>query len=163
MSEQKINESTLSVKERVAKVKHETKVDKGVLTFEDKNSYLDGLTEEQKASIQFTKSYDEEFIAGATLAVGELAIEEFGKNKELEHVNAKFKTVGRDEINIRVDRKRENVNPMNREQTIVKYANVSVDHKRVATNKNAGQLKEVQKHLNESAASKLAAEALSEA
>ena len=131
--------------------------------FIDKTGYLDGLTEEQQASILFTKEHDEQFIAGAAAATGDLAIAAFEADPALERVEGKFHTIGRDYVTVRIDRMTESFNPRNREEKIVKYGKLSIDHHRAATNKNSGQLGHVQKELNTTAASRLAAEALAEA
>jgi hypothetical protein len=159
MSEKQLNEEVQAIKDAILASKPKWEDGK----FEDKDHYLNGLTKEQQESIAFTKAHDEAFIAGAAAAVGELAVKEFEKNSAVDRLEAKFKTVGRDHVMVRVDRRSESVNPRNREEKIVKYGKLTIDHRRQASNKNAGQLGIVQQQLHESAATKLAKDALANA
>jgi hypothetical protein len=115
------------------------KTGQGLATEDLFNSTLpEGLTPEIAKALD---NHTTNFIAGGTLAFGELAVEAMKGNKKLEAAQIEIPMVGRNAMSVSVERQQEFVNHMSEDkEKVTKFGLVktSVD---IRGAKNAGELK----------------------
>lgn len=80
------------------------------------NTLPEGITESQIKAVQ---QHNSTFFPAMTMAVGEVAINAFKKNKDLESVEAKAKLVSRDAYEVTIKREQEQRNPHDGSKTTV--------------------------------------------
>lgn len=147
------------VKDLAEALKKDLTVNKDGTTEVAADTYIknmpEGVTEEMAKAVQ---SYNTNFIAAATLAVGETSIPVMKKNKDLERVSAVFPTIGKDNVSVVFDRVRENsfTNPQTKERELVIKNGATTVGYEVYGAKSKGSLAAVRAHLNEQAAAALA-------
>jgi hypothetical protein len=107
----------------------------------------EGLSEDQVKAVQ---KHNSNFFPAATLAVGDLAIPLFKKDKTLEQVSGEFKMVGRDHFDVTINRSRESRNPSNN-QISTTYGAISATMVTHGAKASRGQMNEVKQHLQEAA------------
>ena len=107
----------------------------------------EGLSEEQVKAVQ---KHNSNFYPAATLAVGDLSIPVFKKDKALESVSGEFKMIGRDHFDVTINRSRESRNPSNGEVSTT-YGAVSATLATHGAKVSRGQMNEVKQHLQKAA------------
>lgn len=129
-------------------LRKEIKIDaQGVGTVTE-DLFIKSLPEEITVEhIKALQKHTTEFVAAATLAFGEESNAVLKKNASLPKTSLVIPTVGRDTINIQVDRRKEASNPANRDEKIVTYGSASVSIKTTAEKGSSGELSRVRKVL----------------
>lgn len=143
----------LAMSEELKKV---IKYDKeGQGTIEDgvyKKMLPEGMTEKDVRKVY---DYNVNFVAALAHAAGTESVEVMAKNKSVNDTYVKVPTVGRDFVEIVVDRKRETTNPRDRDNKIITYGATRVAMRNFP-GANAGQLKAARGIVAELAMKKIA-------
>ena len=157
-----MSDKKITLKEEVLKlstaIRAELSVDKqtGLVTGDSKKVYNEnlpeGITEETVKSIS---DYNTTFVAGATHAVGEMAIDAMKANSNLERVSAELGFGYKDTLDLAVDRRVEIKNHLIKDEngeptTSVKYGSTKFGMN-VHSSHNAGQLKAARNLINQMA------------
>ena len=135
------------------KIKKDLSFNKETSSVEDSGSFEsnipEGLTME---TIVAVNKYETDYVAASTNAFGQVCIEQFKKDKDLDIVTGNFKMAGNNEITHEAHREAVKPNPANRDQPVTKYCDIRSTYKLTATHQSTGQLKQVRVALNEEAA-----------
>ena len=116
---------------------------------DDVDLYQKSLPDDLPMSVvKKVKEHDTIFIASSTLAFGELSVQAMADNDKLERTTGAIPMVGRDALNMTLDREKEYNNTLGKGEKVMKYGASSINY-RVQAGRNAGQLKAVRESLNE--------------